>query len=422
MTAPAVAARDAWTLAKLLFGGDVNGELAELPSSIRPAADYLASLAPEARQPAWQAMTAALGPMGSSLAHVVATCNPTGPRPEAEATETEAPIRCATVADLARVEAESRFAWKGWIIRGHLTLLSSEVKVGKTRLAMSLARRLWFGEPWPDGQAATFPPETRTLWIPGDCHHSELADLTTEFGLPTTAVLFNADPDTPYGGWDLDDSENVEGLRRRIDTFRPGLVFIDTVWKTTRANLCSMKDVNTIIDPIVTIAQETDTAIVGMMHLSAGGETLGRRLDGIARAIIKMDRPDPEGSPDRRKLWVDRANFKGAPPLGVKVKDGPCDFDHTPPSMPAPAGPARRGPKPERQAECEAWLTERLRGVPSRVSVVRKEAEAEPRKYGASTIYAARDALGIEEYEVDGKKWWKLPIEVADRGLEAPCP
>lgn len=413
-----VSPRDAWTFGRLLSGESVNGEVDELPEFLRPTGRLLRSLPSEERVAFWELARTVLGPTGDELAKAVAAADPGSPRPELLG---PGPIRCATVADLARIEAESRFIWPGWIIRGHLTLLSSEVKTGKTRTAMSLARRIWFREPWPDGQPPSFPVGTPTLWVPGDRHHSELADLTTQFGLPPEAVLFNADPDSPYGGWDLDDAENVEGLRRRIEAFRPGLVFVDTVWKTTRANLCSMRDVNTVIDPIISIAQETDTAIIGMMHLSAGGETLGRRLEGIARAVIKMDRPDPEGQPDRRKLWVDRANFKPAPALGVTIQDGPCAFDHSPPSASfVEAAPARRGRKPERQAECEAWLADRL-AAPSRVSEVRREAEAEPRKFATKTLYAARDGLGVEEYEVDGRKWWKLPLDAETDDLEAPC-
>ncbi len=270
---------DAWLLGRLLLGESVEVDLASLPEFIRGPASHLAGLAPDRRGDAWAAISAALGRVGDALTLALAAVDPCDPRPEPGAVAA-ASIRCATVADLARVEAGSRFAWKGWIVGGHLTLLSSEVKVGKTRVGMSLARRLWLGEPWPDGQAATFPERTPTLWIPGDRHHCELADLAAEFGLPPEAVLFNADPESPYGGWDLDDPANVEGLRQRVEAYRPGLVFIDTLWKCTRQNLCSAREVNLVVDPLITIAQEADAAIVAMMHLSIAGAPIGRGLNG----------------------------------------------------------------------------------------------------------------------------------------------
>src|SRR5207248_1190681 len=83
----------------------------------------------------------------------------------------------------------------------------------------------------------------------------------------------------------------------------------------------------------ITMAQQYDTAFLGLMHLSKDSDTLGRRLEGMARAILKLHKPDP-GQPDRRKLIV-TGNFREPPPLGVTLRDGGCDFDSTPPEEPA---------------------------------------------------------------------------------------
>jgi hypothetical protein len=48
---------------------------------------------------------------------------------------------------------------------------------------------------------------------------------------------------------------------------------------------------------------------------------------------------------------------------------------------------------------------------------VRKDAEAAG--HSADRLYAARDALGVVEYEVDRRKWWKLPGATSP---EAPNP
>src|SRR5688572_22224124 len=83
------------------------------------------------------------------------------------------------------------------------------------------------------------------------------------------------------------------------------------------------------------------------MHLSKDGETLGRRLEGIARAVIKLSKPDPEGQPDRRKLWVDRANFREPPPLGATIGEAGVTFDHKPPDEVGTGKPGR--PPAERE-------------------------------------------------------------------------
>ena len=85
--------------------------------------------------------------------------------------------------------------------------------------------------------------------------------------------------------------------------------------------------------PIVSIAQSCDVSIMGLMHLSKDQDTLGRRLEGLARGIMKLFKPDP-GQPDRRRLEV-TGNFKEPPPLGVTIRDEGCDFDFAPPVEPA---------------------------------------------------------------------------------------
>ncbi len=60
-----------------------------------------------------------------------------------------------------------------------------------------------------------------------------------------------------------------------------------------------------------------------------------------------MSKPDPDGQPDRRKLWVDRANFREPPPLGCTIGENGVSFDHNrrpTPNRPGPALAARPRP------------------------------------------------------------------------------
>ena len=241
-------------------------------------------------------------------------------------------VRSAHLGDLTSCQAAGRFIWLNWIVRAHFTLLSSDPKIGKTHLALDLARRLWFGLPWPDNQPATFPTGTTTLWVCGDRHQDELRERAAAFGLPPDAVRLNALPGNPYGGWDLDDPDNVKLLNDLVASERPGLAFIDTVWRATRRRLNKEDEVNAPMTPIVSIAQSCDVSIMGLMHLSKDQDTLGRRLEGLARGIMKMFKPDP-AQPDRRRLEV-TGNFKEPPPLGVTLHDSGCDFDFDPPKEP----------------------------------------------------------------------------------------
>jgi AAA domain len=119
----------------------------------------------------------------------------------------------------------------------------------------------------------------------------------------------------------------VKLLGDLVASERPGLVFIDTVWRATRRRLNKEDEVNAIMTPIVSIAQSCDTSIMGLMHLSKDKDTLGRRLEGLARGIMKLFKPDP-GQPERRRLEV-TGSFKEPPALGVTIRDGGCEFDST---------------------------------------------------------------------------------------------
>jgi hypothetical protein len=306
---------------------DIDGSLDGVSAAIRQLVDRLAATPEDHRPSLLEGYSLKLPDPGAFL-KAVALADHDGPAPASSAKRLTAHL-----GDLAGYQSSGRFVWPRWIVRGHFNLLSSHPKIGKTHVALDLARRIYFGLAWPDNQLATFPEETRTLWVCGDRHQDELRERAAAFGLPPEAILLNASPEDPYGGWDLDNPGVVAALRGRVEGERPGLVVIDTVWRATRRRLSREDEVNILMDPLITMAQECDTAILGLMHLSKDDETLGRRLEGLARAVLKLSRPDP-GQPGRRRLGV-IGNFKEPDALGATLRDGGCDFDFTPPEEPA---------------------------------------------------------------------------------------
>lgn len=340
---------DACAIAKLIYGDTLNGELQDVSDSFRRIAGLMNGLPVISRRMAFDAFLCDRLD-GASIIESIGNIDPTAPWPVQEAVFR----RAAHLGDLSRADSGQDFTWKKWIARRHINLLSSDPKVGKTVTVMDWARRMWFELAWPDGQDPTYPAGTKTLWIPGDRHHDQLKALAASYGMPPEAVLFNADPSDPYGGCTIDEPEDIERLRELVEVERPGLVVIDTIWRATRRKLFREDEVNALLDPIVRIAQECDVAVLGLMHLSKSGETLGRRLEGLARSIITITKPDPEGQPDRRKLEVPRANFKVGPPLGVTIKDGECIYDFEPPEE-NDAPPKSKGGRPskERDEACQ---------------------------------------------------------------------
>jgi AAA domain len=391
---------DAWVLARLIADLPVtDAELAAVSGRWRALAERLAAAPAADRLAILEGFRLSLADP-DALVQALASVKPTDPAPAAT------PKRLtAHLGDLAGFQSAGRFVWPSWIVRGHFNLLSSDPKIGKTHLALDLAWRIYFGLAWPDNQPATFSAGTKTLWVCGDRHQDELRERAAAFGLPPEALLLNASPDEPYGGWDLDNPDNVDALRERVEAERPALTIIDTVWRATRRRLSREDEVNMLMDPLITMAQDHDTAILGLMHLSKDAETLGRRLEGLARAILKLFKPDP-GQPDRRKLIV-TGNFKEPPALGVTVRDGGCDFDFTPPEEPAKSPGGR---PPEEREKARKFIVEALTAQNDRKAT---ELLREWEKSGGSepTFWRAlRDMKNDGDLNTEGGKGTNKPM------------
>ena len=147
-----------------------------------------------------------------------------------------------------------------------------------------------------------------------------MREFATEFGLRLDAIMLCTYPENPYDGCDLDDPETMKRLRKFVEAERPGLVIIDTLWRATSKRLYNEGEVNEIAGPLIEIAQSFQVAVVLLMHLSKDGETLGRRLEGLARSVLRLTEPDP-GQPNRRRLEC-RGNHKSPHPLGITLRDG----------------------------------------------------------------------------------------------------
>lgn len=325
---------DAWALRRLMTGYTLNGELQALTEPFRPLASHLSSLPLEARRGAWEGFLCGRADR-DALILALTEADADGPPPEAEQ-----PLRPATLADVRKVMAESQWLWNLYIAASNIAGIAAFEGIGKTRFAMDLARRLWFGLPWPDGQPATLPERTSTLWVCADGQQDELAALAQSLGIPDEAIYFNTTPDEPYGGTEIDADEDRQRLERFIRQVRPGLVFIDTLTNATGYDLCRATETKALMTPLRDLAKRTQTTIVPLLHLSLEGQALGRRIKGLTRTILQIDCPDPE-QPGRLRLWVPKSFDKKPPALGVTMTDAGNEYDLNPPTAPEPSKPGR---------------------------------------------------------------------------------
>jgi hypothetical protein len=390
-----------WALRRLLIGESLNGELAALSEPFRTMANHLADVTPgkaargkarreafaAARAPLWEAMMAAR-PDRVEIIKALAGIDPEGPPPE-----TEAPDWPATLADVRRVMSDAEWLWPQFIPAARITGIAAFEGVGKTRFAMDLARRVWFGLPWPDGQPATLPEGTRTLWLCADGQQDDLAATARAFGIPDDAVILNTTPDDPYGGTELDDPDELARFTDRIILCSPGLVFIDTLTNSTNHDLCRANEVKALMTPLRDIAQQTQTTIIPLLHLAKDGQALGRRIKGSVRTLLQLDCPDPDHT-GRLKLSVVKSFDKKPPALGVTMTDGGNDYDFNPPSPPEPNKPGR---PPEARDKAARFIRDRLM--------------SENDQIGASL------AAKFEQTDGSGKTFWRA-VEAMEKSGE----
>jgi AAA domain len=336
---------DFYVSRRWLCGEPVNGELQAISGRFRRLFVSQADLPVEACQGAWESFLCGFSESErAKIIKGVAAVDPMGPSPQVDAL-----VRPATLADIRMHMADTPWLWNGYIPSARIAGIAACEGVGKTRFAMDLARRLWFGSPWPDGQPATFPAGTKTLWVCADGQQEDLVAIAREFGMPDEAIVFNTPHDEPFGGTEVDAHDDLVRLEGFIGQVRPGLVFIDTLTNATSRDVCRATENKDVMTPLRDIAQRTQTPIIPLLHLSKEGQALGRRIKGITRTIIQLECPDPE-KPARLRLWVEKSFAVKPPALGVTMVDEKNDYDHNPPRAAEP-GKAGRPPKALEAAE-----------------------------------------------------------------------
>jgi hypothetical protein len=227
-----------------------------------------------------------------------------------------------------------------------------------------------------------------------------------DYGLPEEAVVLGSSPEEPFGSLDLDDPGTLAEIETRIKAAAVPLVVVDTIGMVTARNLCRPEEAREFFSPILELAQRCGVAMLGLTHLSANKEALGRRVVEKARSVIKLTQPDPEGQPNRRRLWVDKSAVVKPPALGVTMGSAGNEYDLDPPREPEESH-RKPGPAPAKLEECVIWLRERLTLNAMPVGILRSEADAAG--YSPAVLYRAKDAIGVDEYRVGPRKWWKLP-------------
>ena len=380
--------RDAWLVRRLLGGADLNGDAATASPEIERLLANLADQSVETRLTSWGAVMASLSTQqAADIIQQLASVDPME-RPQ---DEDEPEAFYSTLEDVARVSEGVRWLWPGWIPSGRICGLAALEGIGKTRLLLDLCRRAYLGEPWPDGQPASLPVGTKSLWLCADGHQSELAETASAFGLPLEAVVLPAPPEQPFDGTSLDDADTLAVLQKTIQAVKPGIVVVDTLTFATQRDLCRQNDLAALRDPLVQLAQDNGLAVLLALHVNAAGVAFGRRIRGLTRTLMHLEQPDPDGQPGRLRFWLEKSYSAKPPAIGVTLGPNGNQYDYDPPDRVDSAG-SKGGRPAGARGKAEKFILDTLTAQNDRKTTDLRYAW-EKDGGSVSSFYSARDAL-----------------------------
>jgi archaellum biogenesis ATPase FlaH len=212
------------------------------------------------------------------------------------------------VVRMSEVEAERvDWFWPGRIPLGMLTLLVGDPEAGKSFLTLDLAARLSRGREWPDGDRA--PVGTSIFVAAEDSAAKVIRPRLDALGADVSKILLIRATRIEGREQMFSLTRDLEHLRRLIDTEGARLIIVDPVNAYLGGKVDSFKDpdVRSVLTPLAQLAEQTNTAIVGIMHMNKDTQrsVLYRASGSIAftavpRAIHFVARD--KDNPDRRLL------------------------------------------------------------------------------------------------------------------------
>ena len=324
--------------------------------------------------------------------------------------------------------------WPSWIPHGMLTLFGAAPGVGKSLVALDLARRIIHGHPFPDGAPGSYRGG-EVLIVDAEGAPALLNQRAQAWHIDSRRLCLMLSPD--FDGFiDLAQPRQLEQLRRMINDIRPALVVVDSLAAATSSGETSLQGARAILGSLSNLADMFDTAFLVIHHLrkrarSGAAATAPQvaiddlrgssHISAAARSVLALSlvptspafplSPSPPPSPLRRLEIVKTNLCSHPPPLALHLEGE---------NVPVPtlrySAWVEPPPQPTQLDLRAQWLLQFLAaaGAPVKpVDVVRAAAgEGFPR----ATLYRARQALTGRVMDLgnsphDPNKRWTLAAE-----------
>ena len=323
--------------------------------------------------------------------------------------------------------------WRNWLALGKFHLLAGAPGQGKTTIAMSLAATVTIGGRWPDGTRCE--AGNVLIWSGEDDPADTLLPRLLAAGADRTRCFFISgaringevqpfDPATDMGRL-LEAVAQIGGIK---------MLVVDPVVSAVTGDSHKNTEVRRGLQPLVDLAAATQCVLLGITHLSKGGQGSDptQRVIGsvaftaVARVVLLAAKVKSEDGEDTRILVRSKSNigpddggfqyhmdqvpveaFPGIEAARIawgKSVEGNASQLLTDPSE---ANAAEDEEQNSARDSAEDFLKELLKDGPAPTKYV--EAEAKEAGISWATVRRASNVLMVKKEKSNGKYYWSLP-------------
>jgi putative DNA primase/helicase len=209
-----------------------------------------------------------------------------------------------------------QWLWPDWLALGKFHLLAGAPGQGKTTIAMGLAATVTFGGRWPDGTRCA--AGNVLVWSGEDDYTDTLLPRLIAAGADRKRVFFVDGTSVGDAVRPFDPATDTRTLQAAIEQIgNVSLIIIDPVSTAVAGDSHKNTEVRRGLQPLVDLATNINAALLGITHLSKGGQGSdpAQRVIGsiaftaVARVVLVAARVRSEDGEDKRILARSKSNI-----------------------------------------------------------------------------------------------------------------
>ncbi len=209
-----------------------------------------------------------------------------------------------------------QWLWQDWLALGKFHLLAGAPGQGKTTIAMAVAATVTNGGRWPDGSRCD--AGNVLIWSGEDDYTDTLLPRLIAAGADRNRVFFVDGTRTGDAIRPFDPSTDTRTLKEAIQQIGSvRLIVIDPVSTAVAGDSHKNTEVRRGLQPLVDLATTINAALLGITHLSKGGQGSdpAQRVIGsiaftaVARVVLVAARVKGEDGADKRILARSKSNI-----------------------------------------------------------------------------------------------------------------